>query len=76
MTSDEIRDIADILNRRANDIVSFRQDIEQSVSEATGKPIRLQKLPGSVQLALDREIDRLRILADKLDDVTIPASQS
>lgn len=53
------KQIAELLRRRADDIATFKFDLEK----ATGQ--RLNGFPGSVQLALDREILRLRGLADK-----------
>lgn len=60
------RQIDEVLRRRANEIASFRRDLEEKVSKETGKPIRLYDLPGSVELALTREMNRLRRLADKV----------
>lgn len=63
--------IADILKRRANDIASFRHECVRSYermgSTTTSQEFRVTaELPGSVELALDREIDRLRRLESKV----------
>lgn len=55
LTRQDRKDIAEILDRRANEIAGFRTDY------AKGDPHY-----GSVELALDREITRLRKLADKV----------
>ena len=52
------RAISEILGRRANDIATFKYDLEKSA----GKTI--DAFPGSVEMALSREIKRLRRLAD------------
>lgn len=51
----ECEQIAEILNRRANEIAGFADDYRRD-----------SKHFGSVELALTREIDRLRRLADKV----------
>lgn len=48
--------IAEILNRRANEIASFHDDYK-----------RVGNHFGSVELALSREVDRLRRLADRVN---------
>lgn len=48
--------IREILERRANDIASFKSDYERE-----REPKR--EIPGSVELALTREIQRLRSYA-------------
>lgn len=50
--------IAEILGRRANEIATFKYDLEK----AAGKTI--DAFPGSVGMALSREMKRLRRLAD------------
>ena len=49
--------IVEILRRRANDIATFKSDIEQDVGK------KLNGFPGSVEMALTREMKRLRRLA-------------
>lgn len=71
LTTLEREQIADILKRRANDIASFSMECTRSYermgSTTTAKDIRVTaELPGSVELALTREITRLRGLADKI----------
>jgi len=56
LTKSEKEQIAEILNRRANEIAGFSSDYQRD-----GKHY------GSVELALTREIDRLRRLADKVN---------
>ena len=46
--------IVEILRRRANDIATFKSDIEQDVGK------KLNGFPGSVEMALTREMKRLR----------------
>jgi hypothetical protein len=53
MTPSEREQIAIILSRRANEIAMYSGDNKD-------------KLPGSVEYGLSREIDRLRRLADKI----------
>ena len=53
LSNSERRQIAEILSRRANDIAAYKVEGEKIV-------------PGSVELALAREIKRLRGLADKV----------
>lgn len=55
MTRYEQEQIAEILNRRANEIAGFNGDYRN-------KPEHY----GSVELALTREIERLRKLADRV----------
>jgi hypothetical protein len=52
----ECRDIEEILKRRANDVASFCDDFG----------IDRKKLPGSVEMALSREIQRLRELQSRV----------
>lgn len=64
-------DIIEILERRANDIASFKTECtrayERNGSAITDSGFRVtSELPGSIELALSREIQRLRNLADKL----------
>jgi len=51
----ERRQIAEILNRRANEIASYSMTYKQSDNHF-----------GSVEFALSREMQRLRRLADKI----------
>lgn len=52
--------IQDILGRRANDVASFRDDLEKELGR------KINGFPGSVEMALSREVQRLRELRDKL----------
>ena len=56
LTFKECEQIAEILSRRANEIASFHSDYRSD-----GKHF------GSVELALDREVTRLRRLAEKVN---------
>lgn len=56
LTTADRRQVAEILNRRANEIAGFHMDYRND-----------PKHHGSVELALSREIDRLRRLAEKVD---------
>ncbi len=56
LTKSERKQIAEILDRRANEIAGFSADYKKDGNHF-----------GSVELALTREIDRLRRLADKVD---------
>lgn len=55
MTKVESEEIAEILNRRANEIAGFSSEYQKD-----------PKYYGSVELALTREIERLRRLAIKV----------
>lgn len=55
LTAGEQAQVAEILNRRANEVAGFSDDYTKD-----------PKYYGSVQLALQREIERLRRLADKV----------
>jgi hypothetical protein len=55
LTSSERDQIATILKRRANEIASFKMDLSK------GKDL------ASVDYALEREIERLRRLAERVD---------
>lgn len=55
LTKSESKQIAEILNRRANEIAGFNGDYRKDSSHF-----------GSVELALTREIERLRRLADRV----------
>lgn len=56
LTNNERKQIAEILIRRANEIAGFRGDYKKDSSYF-----------GSVELALSREIERLRRLADRVN---------
>lgn len=56
LTLSDREQIAEILNRRANEIALFNDDYRRD-----GKHF------GSVELALRREVDRLRRLAEKVN---------
>lgn len=58
LTDSERTQIAEILHRRANEIAGCKSEFQD-------------KFPGSVELALDREIKRLRRLEEKIA-VTMP----
>ena len=60
LTTSERNQIAEILDRRANDISSFQSDVRTW----TGGTVK--EYPGSVEMALSRETKRLRKLADKI----------
>ena len=66
LSESERAQLTEILTRRSNEIASFRSDLKERIQTEAGKPIRLGEFPGSVELALDREITRLRSLADKV----------
>lgn len=55
LTKSERAQIADILSRRANEIAGFSGDYRKDGSHF-----------GSVELALTREVERLRRLADRV----------
>ena len=57
LTQTERDDIVEILNRRSNEVVTFEQDLKRSTAE------KIPEFPGSVQLAISRETDRLRKLS-------------
>lgn len=52
LTKSEREQVAEILNRRANEVASFKDDYKKDSNHF-----------GSVELALSREIERLRRLA-------------
>lgn len=56
LTKHERQQIAEILDRRANEIAGFSGEYKANTNHF-----------GSVELALTREIDRLRRLADKVN---------
>jgi hypothetical protein len=66
LTDTERKGLSEILTRRANEVASFKKDLETKFNEVSGKILRLYELPGSVELALSREIARLRRMADKV----------
>lgn len=57
LTRDEIHEIADILHRRANEVAKFSDDYRAD-----------PKHFGAVELALTREINRLRMLAERVEE--------
>jgi hypothetical protein len=59
LTTSERSQVAEILNRRANEIAGFHDKYRRDSEHF-----------GSVELALTREIDRLRRLAEKVDPPT------
>ena len=60
LSKDECDDIVEILKRRANDVASFQDDVKKW----TGGNFR--EFPGSVEMALTRECNRLRDLAERV----------
>jgi hypothetical protein len=60
LTDSECREISDILRRRANELATFKSDYIEVVGKLPNG------FPGSVQLAIGREMDRLRGLAEKV----------
>ena len=56
LTASEREQIASILSRRANEIASFSMDYQKD-----------DKHHGSVELALTREMERLRRLAERVN---------
>jgi len=66
LTESERRQIAEILERRANDIATF----ESAVKRHMPPNVQEYEFPGSVELALTREIQRLRKLAAKIKPVS------
>jgi len=58
--------LVEILERRANEVASFKRDMEEAASQQAGAKVYFYSLPGSVELALTREVRRLRALADKV----------
>ena len=66
LSESERAQLTEILTRRSNEIASLRSDLKERIQTEAGKPIRIGEFPGSVEHALDREIVRLRKLADKV----------
>lgn len=60
LTDAEREEIADVLGRRANEVATFKTDLEQVSKQ------KFHAFPGSVELALSREVTRLRALRDKI----------
>ena len=60
LTEDECEQIAEILERRANDVATFQDDIEKRLKEP------LVDYRGPVEMAIKREVSRLRKLAAKI----------
>lgn len=65
ITETEGRAIAQILKRRANEVASYQRDLVERISHQTGREVHVHDVPGSVELALSREVERLRRLADR-----------
>lgn len=59
LTDSERCQIAEVLERRANDISSFKSDLNRKSNASHS----FDEFPGSVEMALSREILRLRKLA-------------
>lgn len=71
LTLSERKQIAEILERRANDIASFKMECartwEREGSKVTPSGVRITpELPGPVDFALSREMERLRNLATRI----------
>lgn len=62
LSESERTQIADILERRANDIATFKSAVQRNMPATVAE----YDFPGSVDLALSREIQRLRKLAAKV----------
>ena len=60
LTDSERREVADILGRRANELASFREDIEKATAT------KFNGWPGCIDLAVEREMTRLRGLQAKI----------
>ena len=58
LTISDRRAISEILSRRANDIATFKWDLEKEAGK------KIDGFPGSVEMALSREMKRLRRLSD------------
>lgn len=63
LSDSERKQIAYILERRANDIASFESAVKRQMPATVAE----YDFPGSVELALTREITRLRKLAAKIN---------
>jgi hypothetical protein len=61
LSDSERRQIAEILDRRANDVASFKYDTEKKLGQPLGD------YRGSVEMAMTREVTRLRRLAEKIN---------
>lgn len=68
LTPNECEQLAEILDRRANDVATFKEDVERRLKEPLGD------YRGSVEMALSREVTRLRRLADKIRPPKQPSS--
>lgn len=66
LSDSDCKQIADILERRANDIASFQSAVKRHMPPSVAE----YDFPGSVEMALTREIQRLRRLAHKINPVT------
>lgn len=64
LTQREKSEIAEILSRRANELASFKSDLEEHAK------MKFNSFPGSAELAISREIKRLRGFVDKLVPVS------
>ena len=63
LTKSEREQVSDILSRRAQEIATFKGDMEKFFST------NINGFPGSVELALTRETTRLRRLRDKIKPI-------
>jgi len=61
LTHHERDEVVEILTRGANDVATFKNDLERAAGDKIGV------FPGSVELALSREVGRLRLLARRVE---------
>ena len=66
LTNSEINQICEVLIRRSNELASFEEDLRKAFARLTSERSLCFSLPGSVDLAISREISRLRYLDKKL----------
>ncbi len=66
LTNSELDQISEVLSRRANELATFEGDLQKAFARLTSGQSLLFNLPGSVDLAISREISRLRALDGKL----------
>lgn len=67
LTLEERKDVELILRRRANDIADFSTRLNRFYEKLSGdNRMAGVEIPGSVDMALDREMQRLRSLAEKI----------
>ncbi len=66
LANSEVDQICEVLSRRANELATFGEDLKLSFAGLTSKPSLNYTMPGSVELAIHREVRRLRDLEEKL----------